>query len=188
MTLLISSSTSCPDDSLCSFCSGDFCLQCYKGFADSSGTCQKVQKEIANCLFYSDSKTCSSCEQGFGLVANKCQKCQDQKCAICNKDVKACTACLGSILVKSGNCEAKDQCPDSNCEVCKPDFQCLQCKENFTLNQNTNSCEVSKIKNCKILRLGEDKSCLVCGDAFFITKKGTCDRVKNSMSIRPEIM
>ena len=181
--VLFSGLLSCPDDPLCGLCMDGECLACYHGFAKDDGKCVASPKKLDGCLYYMSESACSVCELGWGLVRGKCSKCEDSKCATCNREPSDCSTCTHSIVAKNGTCNNDKLCPDEGCEVCKMDLQCNVCKTGYSLNQDTFRCEKSKIPNCQLLEIGNPENCSECKGGYFITSKNTCEEIKKEVHV-----
>ena len=177
----------CPDDPLCKSCQIDFnspannkCLKCqYSILNESSGTCQEPNKILNNCITYQNNsdESCSLCEFGYGANdEGECQKCPDN-CASCKNSY--CYACFKGFVPLNYSCVlAKDNCSDSNCEICNYLDVCRQCKDGFSYFPDKGC--LKGISNCYIMQ--DNDKCKECNNGYYLSRSNTCLKLNRNSS------
>ena len=107
------------------------------------------------------------------LCGNGCLKCsKNDDCLVCDAD--------RDFVLKSHTCE---KIATSQCYLRSPTSQCLICKENYYLDQNTGQCvvleESTAISNCKLYN--SLKACSLCQSGFFL-KENVCVAVTHPIN------
>lgn len=190
ITLLISLTTSCPDDPYCYGCvpGRSQCELCQRSFTNSkTKKCDtNVPRVIEHCLEYRNQPPngdCIQCFPGYGLINKTCVECTTKNCYLCDED-QVCYVCAhGMKLIvdkenpQNNRCSEEVKCSISNCEVCANDKdfdkeQCYECKPGFVTVDDR--CIPTSIENCVRSRLDDDSICVMCRLGFYVASDGSC--------------
>ena len=83
---------------------------------------------------------CSKCKNDYYIDGNICKiKCRDSNCNICSEDGTICTECNSVSKLYNGKCaKNSDSCNYlfPNCNFCLDEEGCIECADNFELNNN----------------------------------------------------
>ncbi|EAR93939.2 H-type lectin domain protein (macronuclear) [Tetrahymena thermophila SB210] len=136
--------------SSCSTCIGDanFCTSCISGYYFYNNKCTQNQPNQTYCKYSASLKyyECFPCD-------SKCNKCS-------GPFYNQCSECINQVYFYSQSCTI-DQPQQTICTnyICQPCFslcqtcsgvnqnQCLTCINNYSLNSNTNQCEISSCQD-----------------------------------------
>lgn len=161
----------------------DLCTECFEGFQLKDLKCQKNCDEGCekcevpcskcnfgyflhggNCLFCSnlcagcinDADFCTSCWDGFVLVANSCKQSCKEHCLTCDDP---CSQCEDGYFASGGSCV---KC-DKNCQTCiDKSFVCTTCNDGYRLVGA--SCEQKCADNCESC----EYPCKKCKAGYFL--------------------
>ena len=195
LLLLISLTSSCPNQNLCRQCEfkdnkfTGVCLKCSNAYIDKNNKCEsKITVRNKNCMEYSlkeidTSKipVCSKCEYGFYLHQNNCFPCGIEGCAVCSNS-ENCSACFKNKLLELEPnlvCSAKDS-PIQNCELTQitkqePTPKCLLCQNEFSISGlDYTKCIKTELKNCGYINSPTENKCIHCNRNYFMTDTSTC--------------
>ncbi len=196
---------SCPDTPDCGSCApGDpynYCNSCIDSIMDDdSNFCRPVPKSklIPHCIDYTqlfDNTICRTCDFGFyrSVDSLECIPFSDPLCAKGYQD--SCEYCFDQHVLnkETQKCEAQQKCKTENCSLCNDDLfpairSCLICKQGFALfdnyDKNTVSCAQS-VDNCLTHSVEDPMICYWCMPNYYITSKGTCERVPHLGELIP---
>ena len=149
----------------CTTCSYP-CRKCEDGFIVENGVCVKCSNDCKTCEFFSS--TCSSCNDGYGLIEGSCRKgCADH----CNSCDSPCTKCETGFFYSGGSCFKCDPAC-SSCDA-RGSSSCVSCAPGYVKVRNT--CKPSCPANCATC----DQPCTVCDRGFYKFELG-CAECKHS--------
>jgi len=189
--------SNCSDNEGCLFCDDftvcQYCRYRARDGPDFNGraTCSPCAPNCRSCAKAGSGK-CDMCAIGARKVGDLCQQCDLDNCASCDSSASVCDFCKRGFFFKDGKCVA---CVE-NCKKCNSVDRCLDCFDNFFLEQQTGMC-LACIDNCQTcVDYGEcseckmgfyrdnklqcspcDDSCLTCKD------KNTCVNCKQGRSV-----
>lgn len=160
----------CPDN--CSYCleeSGE-CTFCEKDhfLNKKENKCEPVS--IQNCFNVNSHGVCEMCENHYYLNEKlECVLCKMRfpNCSFCAGRDKTltCLSCdIGSHIDPKGNCQ---KCIP-NCNHCNSD-SCLSCFSGYFYDNELNSCEKCKLKNCEACRSNDQ--CEMCRQGYYLNQK-----------------
>ena len=180
--------SACPDeDTLCSRCGGNHCLNCMASYVTPNGLCLQVElpNQKTQCLSYENSQGhCKTCN--YGYYVNEAKGCSPipniTRCLVYDLDTDSCIVCNGEMLPdKNGRCDDGDKCSIENCLVCMKlngNEECLHCANNFSAikrEDGSYGCvfQNSHTLNCRVTHFGDLRNCLEC-DMNYYHSYGKC--------------
>ncbi|KAL4502619.1 hypothetical protein ABPG73_014376 [Tetrahymena malaccensis] len=160
--------------------SGSNCLSCVSGYQfKPQNTCEIVcASQCKTCSKPLDSKSCTSCPDGYFLSGTECLPCQ-APCQNCVDSANKCLSCISSTDYKyiSSNNQCQMIC-DSTCKTCnEPNnlLKCLDCPDgSYLINGQCKKC-TSPCGNCQT----SPSKCLSCISADYTlnNSSNTCEPV-----------
>lgn len=130
------------------------CVACKTDYYLSTGNCVVVptDKKIANCVYYSNETTCSTCVGTHYLTNNECKQVTALNCLkLINEN--SCETCnSGYRLITENGLNKCESFTKANCKTYEQtgDNKCLVCNKNFYPDTNGACVAVSPIiANCE---------------------------------------
>ena len=130
------------------------CLLCDAGYFISEGVCVLANIEIANCLINDTADTCSQCQAGYILAADRLS---------CFEDIQL-------LSTMDGSCSSVKIEIEPKCSFCRPgylfsDSSCISC------SNNTHS------QGCFQCNYLDQSECLICKSGYYMNKDTTCVKI-----------
>ena len=156
----------CPNDQYCLSCSGTNCLSCIYTFLDKDGVCKSPSTSVNNCVTYSSSTQCQTCDMGYYLTGNTCNKITVKRCALVNpQNPDICLACKNGNLLVDNVCTKYTKCYDYNCKICNGSRNCIECQKYYSVD-STGVCVPDPVDGCA--RTGTSaKDCAQCQRGYY---------------------
>lgn len=161
-------------------CSVDNCKECKEDNSNACTICndgywldnKKCTQCPNNCLTCTSNQTCNSCNKNFNLTNGSCI-CNLTGCVSCSTEKGKCLTCDTNYQLIDGVCK----CSEPNCKICSKNDKCLECDNNFLLNEDNHSC-YCKEPNCA--QCSSTKKCTQCKINHEITSNQNCNCLLNN--------
>ena len=165
-------------DEYCLSCHDEKCTVCVGTYLNqTTNHCQVPAQNISNCMLYSESSSCISCQLGYYAYNGTCTAIKKANCAIASP-FQYCKACYTRHAPINGTCESKDLACPANCKYCShkgEQASCVLCDKGWSIRYDKNGvgkCEKSDsvVPNCMVL---SRDNCLICRYGYYMIN-GIC--------------